>query len=222
MVRRSRRKSRRFARGVRRTGRRLRRTIRKTVRSMAETKYHIQQFDNVSVQNQYFYYTFTDGLATGVGSRDRVGNSIKMKRIGFRMQLNYNRGTDPNLSVRNLQVRVIVAYPREGLSNSADWRTACWANPSFLSYIAPEVAIVMYDKIHTVSEWNPQYIGGTPYPLVKTIKWSKRWGQNVNYRSATQAEVEPVIFVVANSINNGAAYSSCEMDLVTRMSFKDV
>lgn len=222
MVRRPRRKSRRFARGVRRTGRRLRRTIRKTVRSMAETKYYFTSTLNVGVQNQFLYYTFTDGLEVGTGSRNRIGNEIKIKRIGFRMQLNYNRGTVANQSVRNLQFRVMICYPRKGLANTGDWRTTTFQDFNFLSYVNPETAVVMYDKIHTVSEWSPEFIGGTPYGQVKTIRWSKRWGQNVNYRSVTQTDVEPVIFVIANSVGSGAGFASVEMDLITRMSFIDI
>lgn len=208
------RKSRFLRRRFRFRGRRFRRAVKRTLVRLAETKiaFKTNNFTAFTAANNAAI-SFVDGLATGVGSFNRLGNKIMLKRLSWRIQVRFL----PNASgIPDALFRVALIFPRKTIAN--DKLSGIQATSINSSY-DPQLVYVAYDRVFGLG----QQIGVNPdMPSQRLIRHSRHVKNMViRYASATDNDVErEPLLLVSTSIPSGDA-SSLQVLIETRISYTD-
>lgn len=194
------------------------RIVRRTLTRMAETKFNLVNISsNNLITGLAVNYPF-NGIAQGTGPTNRIGNSVRTKRLSFRYSVYFNFGTAIGASTYG-QIRVCLIYPRRSLNTQAGGDIIA---PNFNQFWNAENYIVLYDKTHDLSA-NAQNSGTGTVPVLKHFRFSMPTRYVIRWRdpNVNNAEKQPILvyFTSLPDVLNG---SSISLNGQMRVSFIDV
>lgn len=198
---------------VRRTGtRRVARVARRVVRNMAETKFFTEQIANPGITTVPVTFSWADTLAQGITQNTRVGNQIRVQALSFKLWFDIGDNIGNGYSI----VRILVLYPRKGLSEPALLAEATLQ--SITTRPNPSRVFVLYDKQFVIGNINNA--ANVNAPPVRLMKFAKRCRYVFNYDPNAAVTREPILVVLSNTAAGAANQVSCVG--YKSMSFKDL
>lgn len=202
----------------RRSGKYIRRTVRRTVRNMAETKFYYQDFTPIAVRGTPQGFTFADGLTTGTGNSQRIGNRISVHRMYANLNVTFQSGSGTEAGVPSAIVRVLCVYPRKGLSG-ADTQSSLISSITVGSRVDPTRFIILWEKRFALAAASPVVSSGG-LPNFRHLKFIKRTKYDFNYSTANLIDREPLMIFVTSITDANPA--SIVISGFKSMSFKDI
>lgn len=211
-----------FSGRKRRFAKRVAKITKKTINRMSETKWYASpssSFDANSLNVQTWPFEQVTGGVDVNGHR--IGSSIMVKRISLYLKLRIVGGSVTGQ--RHGVVRMIIAYPRKSIYTSPstlDWIPS-YSGDKLLGFLSPNEYVTLKDKHWILAHWEPtRYSGGSP--TYHYYRWSKRVNIKLNYPLAGGLPAHREPFVVFTSDFGVSDDSKATIDVVFRISYKDI
>ncbi|UYD39134.1 MAG: capsid protein [Wigfec virus K19_654] len=203
----------RFSRTRKLYTRRIRRVAKRTFINLSETKFKIDNVNQVINATTGIEKIFGNDITVGTGNDQRIGNQIRVMRVGFDLNCIYNQG---NSTIPAAFLRVIMAMPRKGISSSDLTARFTTTDPDVPGRLDPDQALTLYDRrvlVHAVGANT-----GTSTYRFKFYKYMKM--MPANYEDTTgNIDHMPVMYIVTDQ--GGITTAGVTISGTFSISYKD-
>lgn len=193
---------------------RVRRVAKRTVINLAETKFKVINVNTTVTDASGYEFAFGDAITIGTGNDQRIGNQIRILRIGFDLSTLYVSGLS---NVTGVWVRVILAYPRKGVSTSDLTSYFTSSNPGVFGRLDPDQALTLYDRRNWIQ--SPGSGTGNVTNRYKFWKYCKLAVMNYEDSTATLDNTW-ILYVASNALTVSGAY--VDLRGTISVSYKDM
>lgn len=203
----------RFGRKRKLYTKRVRKIAKGVVINMSETKYKIDNLNQLVSATSGYEKIYGNNITVGTGNDQRIGNQIRIARVGFDLNFVYIQG---NSTTPAAFVRIILAYPRKGISTSDLATRFTNTDPGVFGRLDPDQAITIYDKRLLISA-----VSGTNGMTTARLRYYKYMRMMAcNYEDATAGlDHVPILYIVSDAGGTTTASMQCAGTL--SVSYKD-
>ncbi|AJD07488.1 putative capsid protein [Odonata-associated circular virus-2] len=207
-------KRRRFIRRYKKTGTRfMARAVKRTMYRQSETKFFIVNVNSTITNAANYESGWANGINQGTGNEQRIGNQIAVKNIGFNFTFNFNTG---NSGASGSFVRVLVVWPRKGVSTTSLIGYFTGTNPGIAARPDPKLMLTLYDQKFMLAANTAG--NGLAFKTCRFTKYCKmaKW----NYDSNGICDSQPVVYFATDA--SAVTTANISIRGYATISYKDV